>query len=549
MPASPSPVPRSPYTRRRRPKSRLGGDDTGAARPHHGTIPSKHTIATLVVLLTAGLAPAASADVGQPPPEWAANAGAWPAHNYDLANTRATTQTPINAQTVSQLKVKWTFAFKGTSGFGAFSSTPISLNGTVYLQDLDSNVYALDRTTGHVKWRHTFNKPSAGPNGVAFGDGRIYGATSTDAFALDAQTGRTLWTRRLTRNSHEGVDMTPQVFDGTVLLSTVPGNVSNFYAGNGDGIVWALDAATGQTKWTFNTIADGAKLFGNPKINSGGGLWYPPSVDSQGRVFISVANPAPLYGTKKFPNGSSRPGPDLYTNSIVALDGQTGKRLWFQQPLPHDVRDYDLMIPAIVTTLPIGGVDTEVVLVAGKMGKAFAYRADNGQRLWTTPVGRHLHDTGPLTRKVETIFPGDFGGVETPMAFAGGLLFVPWLDLGIQASANGPATANFGIGDFKNGRGGLTAINAATGAVAWQHKLPSMDVGAATVANDVVFTSDYAGTLYAFDTRTGKTLWTQKTPAGINAFPAVDGDTLLVGSAAAGFTKKPKLQLIAYSLS
>jgi len=76
-----------------------------------------------------------------------------------------------------------------------------------------------------------------------------------------------------------------------------------------------------------------------------------------------------------------------------------------------------------------------------------------------------------------------------------------------------------------------------------------MDFGAATVANDVVFTSDYAGTLYAFDTQTGKTLWTQKTPAGINAFPAVDGDTLLVGSAAAGFTKNPKFQLIAYSLS
>ena len=189
-------------------------------------------------------------------------------------------------------------------------------------------------------------------------------------------------------------------------------------------------------------------------------------------------------------------------------------------------------------------------MVAGKMGKAFAYRADNGRRLWTTPVGRHLNDTGPLTRKVETIFPGDLGGVETPMAFAAGRLFVPWVDLGIQASASGPATSiNGSPSVFKKGRGGLTAIDAATGAVAWQHKLPSMDFGAATVANDVVFTSDYAGTLYAFDTRTGTTLWSQRTPAGINSFPAVDGDTLLVGSAAAGFTKKPKFQLIAYSLS
>lgn len=138
----------------------------------------------------AGQASAAASGVGQPPPEWAANAGAWPAHNYNLANTRATTQTPINSQTVSRLKVKWTFPFKGAGGFGVFVSTPISLNGTVYLQDLNSNVFALDRSTGTVKWQHTFNKPSIGPNGVAYGNGRIYGATETNVFALDPRPGR-----------------------------------------------------------------------------------------------------------------------------------------------------------------------------------------------------------------------------------------------------------------------------------------------------------------------------------------------------------------------
>jgi outer membrane protein assembly factor BamB len=494
--------------------------------------------------------PAHAADVGQPPPEWAANAGAWPAHNYDLSNSRATTQSPINSQTVSKLKVKWTFGLKSTSAFGAFASTPISLNGTVYFQDLNSNVYAVNRTTGKLVWKHTFNKPSIGPNGVAFGNGRIYGATEANAFALDAQNGKLIWSRKLTRNNREGIDMTPQVYDNNVLFSTVPGNgLSSFYQGGALGVVWALDSATGKPKWTFNTIQDGAKLFGNPKVNSGGGLWYPPSVDGQGRVFISVANPAPLYGTKKFPNGTSRRGPNLYTNSVVALDGQTGKLLWFHQALPHDIRDYDLMIPAIITTLPVQGVDTEAVLVAGKMGKVYAYRADNGQQLWTQSVGKHQNDIGLLPRKPVDIFPGDTGGVETPMALAANRLFVPWVDLGTRADATGLPGGLAGPTNFRAGRGGLAALDATSGKVLWKNKLPSMDFGAATVANDVVFTSDYAGTIYAFDTATGKTLWTKKAPAGINSFPAVDGDTLLVGAGTTGFDKKPKFELIAYSLS
>jgi alcohol dehydrogenase (cytochrome c) len=491
----------------------------------------------------------ASADgpLGVAPPEWAANAGSWPAHNFDLANTRATTQSAINSQTVSRLKVKWHFNLKGSGFFGTFSSTPVVVDGTVYLQDLNSNVYALDRSTGKLKWAHRFNKSSIGPNGIAYGWGRIYGATVTTAFALDPNTGKLLWSRKLVHKKIEGIDMTPQLYDGKVLLSTVPGSgASSFYQGGALGIVYALDAATGTPKWSFNTVSDGYKLWGNPKVNSGGGLWYPPAVDSQGRVFITVANPAPLYGTPKFPNGSSRPGPNLYTNSVVALDGQTGKLLWYKQPVPHDVRDYDLMISPIIATVPVAGTPTEVVLAAGKMGKVYAYRADDGQLLWTRAVGKHLNDSGPMPRKPILVYPGDLGGVETPMALAENRLFVPWLDAATRASRSGLSADQ---PSYKNGRGGLTAIDAATGNLLWQQKLPAMDVGAATVANDVVFTSTYAGTLYAFDTQTGKTLWSAKAPAGINSFPAIDGDTLLVGAATSGFTKKPRFQLIAYSLN
>jgi alcohol dehydrogenase (cytochrome c) len=486
--------------------------------------------------------------VGQAPPEWAANAGSWPAHNYGLSNTRATTNTDINATNVAKLTPKWRFKLPYIGQFGAYTSNPIVLDGVVYIEDPDSDVYALNQQTGAVMWKHLYKSvtPSGGPNGLALGYGLLFGATEGAAFALNPKNGAQVWMHKLIGNKLEGIDMTPQLYDGKVLISTIPGSSTNFYQGGAFGTVYSLDAKTGKTVWSFQTVKGGAKLFGNPKVNSGGGLWYPPSVDSHGRVFLSVANPAPLYGTPKFPNGSSRPGPNLYTDSLVALDGQTGKLLWFRQAIPHDLRDYDLMIPAITATIPIQGVQTEVELVAGKMGKAYAYRADNGQHLWTRPVGKHQNDTGPLPSKPIDVFPGIFGGVETPMAYAANRLFVPWLNFPTHASASGIAG---GLGNFKTGTGGLTAIDPGTGKVLWQNKLPSENFGAATVANNVVFTSTYAGTIYAFDTKTGKTLWTTKAPAGINSFPAVTKDMLIVGAGGPGNLKNPQYQIVAYSLS
>ena len=167
-------------------------------------------------------------------------------------------------------------------------------------------------------------------------------------------------------------------------------------------------------------------------MNSGGGLWYPPAVDANGRVFLAVANPAPFPGTKKYPNGSSRPGPHLYTDSLVALDGATGKLLWYRQAVKHDIRDYDLQISPIVGTIPIGGTPTEVVFAAGKMGRVYAFQADDGNQVWQTAVGRHQHDTGPLpAKKPPLVLPGKLGGVETPMAYDGTSLFVPVVNLGL----------------------------------------------------------------------------------------------------------------------
>lgn len=483
--------------------------------------------------------------VGQAPPEWAVNDRGWPSHNYDLANTRSTTRTPINSKNVAGLRVKWRLPLTGDPTFvGVYSSNPIVLDGTVYLLDLNSKVIAVDQQTGRVKWERAFNDQTVGPNGLAYGWGMLFGTTFSGLFALDPRTGEEIWHQQLVIPGVAGVDVAPILYDNTVLVSSVPSTMHGYVPGT-MGIVSAFDARTGAKKWEFNTVKDG-DLWGRPDINSGGGIWYPPAVDASGRVFLAVANPAPLPGTPEFPNGSSRPGPNLYTNSLVALDGKTGKLLWYQQVLPHDVRDYDLQISPILTTVRLNGVATEIVVVAGKMGKVVAFRSDNGAPLWTLSVGRHQNDEGPLPLEPVTVYPGIFGGVETPMALADNRLFVPWVDCPSDLSADG----GFALPDLTTCTGGILAADVATGQVLWQHQLPQMNLGAATVANDVVFTTTYTGTVYAFDTRTGRTLWTDTAArAGSNSFPAVAGDTLFTVAGATAFYGQPTYELIAYSLS
>lgn len=120
--------------------------------------------------------------------------------------------------------------------------------------------------------------------------------------------------------------MAPGVFDGTVYVSTTPGNFHTFYTGHGAGVLWALDAATGRPRWSFRTVP--FSLWGDASVNSGGGLWNPPGFDGHGGVYIDVANPGPTNaGGPGNVWARSRPGPNLYTDSLVKLDARTGRVL------------------------------------------------------------------------------------------------------------------------------------------------------------------------------------------------------------------------------
>jgi alcohol dehydrogenase (cytochrome c) len=482
---------------------------------------------------------------GKAPPEWAANTSGWPSPNDGLGNARSSTQSKIDAADVSRLKERWTFRLPYSGAYGAFTSNPIVAGGVVYLEDPDSDVFALSLATGKLLWSHAYHSvtPSGGPNGVALGYGLLYGETADSVFALSPRTGKQVWIRKLSVHADEGIDMAPQLYDGRLLVSTIPGSSTSFYTGGAYGVVYALDARTGKKLWSFSTVKGGSKLWGDPKANSGGGLWYPPAVDSHGHVFIGVGNPGPYPLTPNDPNARSRPGPDLYTDSLVALDGTTGKLLWYRQITPHDLRDHDFQDSPVLVTVRIHGRPTEAVIGAGKSGFVVAFRAADGKRLWTLSIGKHnRYQSGPLPAKPVVYCPGSLGGVLTPMAEARGVLYVPWIDLCFKGSATGLAAGG-------KASGGLAAVAAATGAVLWKHRFPTLDSGAATIARNVVFTSTYDGRIYAFSTKTGAVLWRMKAPAGVNSFPAVTSKMLIVGAGARTSARQaPHGRIVAYSL-
>jgi outer membrane protein assembly factor BamB len=457
--------------------------------------------------------------------------GDWPQPNRDLTGARAAADAEIDSGNVSELRAGWRFGFDSKPSFaGRFASTPLVDGGTVFVQDLQSNVFALDRETGRVRWTHLYRANNNGPNGIALADDRVFGATDSDAFALDASTGRELWRRHLTSREEQYVEVAPVASDGLVYLSTVG------FRPFGRGAVYALDADDGAVRWKFVTIKEPWRY---PLEAGGGGFWNPVSVDSEGRVYGGNSNPSPWGGSPERPNGAHFPGPALYTDSLLVLEGDTGRLVWHDQVTPHDVRDYDFQATPILA-------DDELVIGAGKAGLVIAWNRDTHERVWTARVGLHRNDVGPLPRRWVTVCPGLYGGLLTQLAYADDRVFAPVVDLCSPGSAIGRVEVD--SIDVSKGKGRLVALDARSGRKLWERRFPSPNFGCATVANDVVFTSTYDGNVYAFAANDGSLLWQSRMRAGINACPAVAGDLLLVGAGASSPGRPNVYELVAFRL-
>ena len=379
-------------------------------------------LATVMAVLTAcgRDGPAVMTPAIPVPPEVASSGGEWPLPGHDYANSRTALDSPIVASDIDRLRPAWQVPTPG-----ALTTAVLVVGDTVYAQDDHGVVVAVDRATGRVRWQSAPAGFTVGPEGVAVGWDKVFAATSDGVEALDEKSGRVVWTRQLTTAPTEGVDAQPTLVGHRVLMATVPVTPALQYGGGARGELFAVDAGTGRVDWSFDTVAS-KSLWGNPGVNSGGGAWYPPAVDQRtGVVYWGTANPAPFPGTTQYPNGSSRPGPNLYTDSTVALDLATGRLVWFRQAVPHDIFDQDFVHALLV---PVHDGSQEVVVGTGKGGQVLGMDPATGRLRWRTSVGRHENHGRTALLGPTTVLPGTYGGVLTPPAAADGTVYLPVLN-------------------------------------------------------------------------------------------------------------------------
>ncbi|MGB3330476.1 MAG: PQQ-binding-like beta-propeller repeat protein [Thermomicrobiales bacterium] len=488
------------------------------------------------------------------PPELSSSDTDWAVEGGNLHQTREAMGSTIAASNVSTLGVAWSTEIATSSGYGSMSANPIIVGNVLYQQDMNSNVWALNKDTGETVWKNEYNEGSTGPNGVAVGYGIAVFAlgNSGDVVGVKADTGKEVWRTTLRGPLGEVMDMAPLIYDSTVIISTIPGNSNNFYRGGQRGVVHALDVSNGNVLWYVDTTTD--NLWNNPRVNSGGGLWHPPSVDKDGNLYLGVANAAPYPGLPGHPNSESRLGDNNYADCLVKLNGQTAAIEWFLNIKPHDLFDLDNHLSPILATIPRNGVDTDVVYSSGKHGLVVCVDAASGVEIWRTPVGKHSNDnlqTLPDTEYVE-VFPGTLGGVETPFAYAQGVVLVPVYNMASYYNSTGISAEGI---DIAKTTGELVALDAGTGSVLWDTELPSGLLGGATIVNDLVFTGALDGVVRGFAIADGKQVFSWQASAGLNAPFAISGDTLyvpaggpLIPSTDTVAPDKPTMQLFALKL-
>ncbi len=485
----------------------------------------------------------------------ASNAKDWLHSNGSYDNARYYAGNQINTGNVAKLKPAFTFQ---TAVLESMETAPIVINGVMFLTTSYNHVYAVDAATGDEFWHYKHKMGPittfcCGPNnrGVAIENDRMFmGTLDAKLVALDAKTGKLLWETQIA-DPEKGYSetMAPAVVDGKVIIGTNGGEYGI------RGFVKAFDAKDGKLLWTFYTIPEkGHEGAWNPKDATGrdmhrnidaekaalakdasfyqtlgGGVWMTPAVDKKTKtLFFVVGNPSPdLYG-------AIRPGDNLYTDSLVAIDLDKGTYKWHFQYVAHDVWDLDAVSPPILTQAKdSAGKMVDVVIHGGKTGHVYVHERNTGKLIRFSEAMIPQENMWVLpTKEGARMLPGANGGVEwSPMAIN------PKTRMAYAANLHQPMTYHVEETPYPGGKlwlggafktipseeqwGRLVAVNLDTGKIAWGVKTPQPLIGGVlATAGDLVFNGEGNGWFKAFDARTGKELWKYNAGAGVNS-PAV----------------------------
>ena len=507
--------------------------------------------------------------------------------NGNYNQTRFYPAEQINRENVDKLERAWSFKMEVTD---SLETSPIIVDGTMYVTSSFNHVYALDAKTGKEKWHYKHKMGPittycCGPNnrGVFPYGGMLYmGTLDAKLVAIDAATGKKVWETQIA-DPELGYSetMAPTVVDGKVLIGTNGGEYGI------RGFVKAFDATSGKLLWNFYTIPENSagvwathdatgrdmlrdikaekaalKKHGDPYKTLGGGTWQNMAVDREtGRIYFMAGNPSPdLYG-------AIRPGDNLYTNSLISIDLETGKYACHFQYIAHDVWDLDAVSPPILTQVKNkNGKMIKGVLHGGKTGHVYVHDASDcsliryseamvpQENMWVLP-----------TKDGARMLPGANGGVEwSPMATD------PSQGLAYVMNIHQPMTYHVEETPYPGGKlwlggafkvieseeqwGNVTAVNYNTGKIEWQVKTQQPMIGGLlATGGGLVFTGEGNGLFKAFNSSTGELMWQDQTNAGVNAPPSsynVGGTQYIVvgsgGNAQMNF--KRGNEIIAYKL-
>ena len=474
--------------------------------------------------------------------------------NGNYAQTRYYPASQINTSNVKNLRPAWIFQ---TEVVESLETSPLVINGVMYVTTSFNHVYALDAATGSQIWHYKHKMGPittycCGPNNrgvAAYGDKVFMGTLDARLIALNAKTGKKVWDTQIA-DPELGYSetMAPTAVNGKILIGTNGGEYGI------RGFVKAYDANSGRLLWTFHTTPEKShgvwathdatgrdmlrdiaaekaalKKLGDPYKTLGGGVWQNPAVDLEtNRIYFVAGNPSPDL------DGSIRPGDNLYTNSLISVNLDTGKYVCHFQYIAHDVWDLDAVSPPILTQVKDkNGKTVKGVLHGGKTGHVYVHKADDcslirfseamvpQENMWVLP-----------TKDGKRMLPGANGGVEwSPMTVDANLGLVYAINLHQPMTYHVESTPYPGGklwlgGAFKviaseEQWGNVTAVDYNTGQIRWKAKTQQPMIGGIlATAGGLAFAGEGNGLFKAYDSATGNVLWQFQAGAGVNAPPS-----------------------------